>query len=381
MVLFFLSWCSCAQEYDFFGFTIRPNFPVEEIDHGFWRQYRLCHPKFNWSLPHGISKSQLPLLWAQPENHRHFHDTNVSDHCGVVQVIHNGTIENPLLPLSNVTHFINAKPTANQTRSPRYDALLVLTGHWGSYFQHFFDNIGPQLSLALDVIGRRPQDLAVVVETSDLFPNVPLLWRRLGFSRVVTGRPVTYSATTLIVVESAPRVHPHFFTHLRQLLRLSKPGPRKVIVASRRLSNIYYQQRVILNEDAVINVLADQFGAGNVVVFDHQDFDLDETIDLFATAKLIVGSHGGSLYNQFFAPRSAKVLEIMPVQKDGRYFGQGSVDDEPPFSHLAVWSNTLLIGQSFWRYYQLAGEAHYSVDVARFRKFVKAMAAEADEDL
>jgi hypothetical protein len=381
MVFVLFSLAFSLPQYDFFGFQIRPNLPVEETDHGFWRQYRLCHPAFNWSLPHGISKSQLPLVWTQPENHRHFQDTNASDHCGVIQIIHNGSVRHPLPALSNVTHFINAKPHAHQTNSPRHDTLLVLTGHWGSYFQHFFDNIGPQLSLALDVTGHSPQDFDVVVETSNLFPNVPILWKRLGFKRVISAKNGPYSAKTLVIVESAPRVHPHYFSHLRDLLQLSKPNPTKVIVASRRPGNIYYAQRVILNEPAVIEVLEEVFGAENVLVFDHRDYNLRETIDLFANARLIVGSHGGSLYNQFFAPKTAAVLEIMPVQKDGRYFGQRSVRDEPPFSHLAVWSNTLLIGQEFWRYYEVCVDAHYRVNVNKFRRFVRNMVGDEDPGL
>lgn len=357
-------------------------YPVKITDHKYWRQYRICHPPFKWSLPRGLKPKYEELFWVQPENMRHFMDTNKSQHCAVVRLVEKGSVLLPYPKYSNVTHFINAKTPPNRSKKTEYQLLLLMTGHWGHYFQHFFDNIGPQLSVAIDVMGLSLNDIKIVVDTSQLFSNVPKLWERMGFNEVIQSQVnKKYNAENLVYVESTPRVHPYYFQHLRKLLKIHPGKPKKIIFISRKMTNSYYNQRFILNEDQLIKMIIQIYGKNNVVVFDHHNYTLDETIKLFAEAKAIIGAHGGGMYNQFFAPKSCVIVEIMPIKPNGLYPDQTSKDEIPSFSHMAVWSNSLLIGQTFYRYYQITYISNFLVDLKKFDKFLSRIPELIDEEL
>ena len=370
MIFFlFISIFSIASDINF-----KSKYPATIKNHSFWKQYRICFPPFNWSLPGGLTPETEKLFWVQSENMRHFLDTNNTDHCGVVRVVKNGAIDLPFERLSNVTHFINDKRPPKQIGRPEYitsNITLVLSGHWGHYFQHFFDNIGPQLVLALDATGLDPKDVDVVVDTSLLFENVPLLWKRMGFHEVTSvTEEIIYYSKYLVYVESAPKVHPHFCEGLRNLLKIPHNTPSKIIYISRKMRNSYYNQRFILNDDKLVALLQTMFGKKNFVAFDHKSYTLEQTIQLFSQAKVIIGSHGGGLYNQFFAPKDATVIEIMPVRPNGLYPDQRSGTETPSFSHMAVWSNTLLIGQRFYRYYETTLSSNFYLNLAKFENFL-----------
>jgi capsular polysaccharide biosynthesis protein len=165
---------------------------------------------------------------------------------------------------------------------------------------------------------------------------------------------------------------------LREMLRLPVRVPRAIIWISRKPTNSYYHQRFILNQDDVVRKLTEVYGAERVVLFDHKQYTLDETIELFASAKAIIGAHGGGLYNQFFASKSCIIVEIMPVRANGLYPDQRSASEEPSFSHMAVWSNSLLIGQEFWRYYVMTNGQNFRVNVSDFMQFLAGIAQLGD---
>lgn len=375
MIYALIHFCSSLAQF-------KSSYPASVTNHIYWNDYRICHPPFNWSLPKGLTPQYLKLFFEQPENMRHFLDTNSTDHCGVVKSIEKGLILLPFSKLSNVTHFINSKGIPLQAKFPRTSLLLVLTGHWGHYFQHFFDNIGPQLSLAMDAMGLQPKDVSIVIDESYLFPNVPLLWKRIGFKKIIYARyDKFYDAKNLVYVESAPKVHPYYFSHLRKLLKIPNNPPKKIIYISRKLTNSYYNQRFILNEPKLIEMLQSICGHRNLIVFDHHNYTLDETIELFSTAKAIIGAHGGGLYNQFFAPKTAVIIEIMPIKPNGLYPDQKSKYDTPSFSHMAVWSNSLLIGQPFYRFYQITYLSNFFINLTEFDIFLSGVTELYEDEL
>jgi capsular polysaccharide biosynthesis protein len=207
--------------------------------------------------------------------------------------------------------------------------------------------------------------------SAELFPNVAELWRRIGFKTVVESSPNRkYSAEVLVMVESAPKVHPHYFEKLRELIDLPKRNRTKIVWIVRKKENSYYAQRLMANQGDVIEALAVRFGRERLVVFDHHKYGLNETIELFASAKAIIGAHGGGMYNQFFASKMCTIVEIMPVRPNGLYPDQVMAGDVPSFSHMAVWSNSLLIGQEFWRYYAMASGNEFRLNITSFMRFL-----------
>ena len=234
-----------------------PSVNATITDNGHWVRYRLCYPPFNWTVPLGMNKRATELFWKQPENWRHFKDTNASDHCGVVRVIENGIVRQPFPEsISNVTHFINDEGAPRTTRYPSQEFRAILTGHWGNYFQHFFDNLGPQIVMLLEALGMEPQDVPVYINISSNFKNVPYLWDRLGFRKwLCYVKPTDVSAETLALVESALSARAFF-----QLANLGVPFPGINIRPNPNLPPMSYMlnlneiplARGVLVRDAVI---------------------------------------------------------------------------------------------------------------------------------
>jgi capsular polysaccharide biosynthesis protein len=52
-------------------------------------------------------------------------------------------------------------------------------------------------------------------------------------------------------------------------------------------------------------------------------------IHWFERAEVVLGSHGGALYNALWANRDCKVVEILPVLSSGAYLGQQTTDGSP----------------------------------------------------
>lgn len=344
---------------------------VTITDNDYWRQYRICFPPFNWSKPNGLTKETEKLFWSQPENWRHFKDTNSSNHCGVVRIVVNGIVSNPFPHLTNQTHFKNAIFPPKKSSNTDYNQLIVLIGHWGYYFQHFFDNIGPQISMIRHILGEDTINYPVAVETSNLFPVVDTLWERLPFDRIIkTSQGSILSADQLIYIESCPMVHPVFFKDLREMLNIPENDVEYVIYCQRKKTTSYYNQRFILNEEAVHKMLKKMYGS-KLITFDHKRYNLEQTIELFSKAKLIIGPHGGALYNQFYANTKTVVVEIMPVKSNGLYPDQSSFKEVPSFAHMSIWSNTQLIGQKFYRYYSVTDTSNFKINITDFRQFLR----------
>ena len=72
------------------------------------------------------------------------------------------------------------------------------------------------------------------------------------------------------------------------------------------------------------------------------------------------------MYNALWASRDVAVVEIVPIRADGLYAGQGNPSSRPPFAHLAIYTNCMMAGQSFWRFYQVSVGVNFKVDVDYF---------------
>jgi capsular polysaccharide biosynthesis protein len=69
-------------------------------------------------------------------------------------------------------------------------------------------------------------------------------------------------------------------------------------------------------------MLKDTYG-DHFRVFRAQQRGIEQAIELFERARLVIGSRGGALYHALWASRTAKVVELIPVGRNGEYAGQG----------------------------------------------------------
>lgn len=82
--------------------------------------------------------------------------------------------------------------------------------------------------------------------------------------------------------------------------------------------------RQIKNSVEVFNFIKKRFNTIEWILFNEQD--LDETINIFSRAKIIIGPHGAGLTNMIFSPNNITIIEIMPIQESNMcYWHQSCV--------------------------------------------------------
>ena len=302
----------------------------------------------------------------QKENYRHFEDT-VNPVTGCVRVIENGEYKGLFSHHDNVTHYINMRGAPQHTQTPTDDIVFYLSGHQSRYFQHFFDNGLPHISLMLLATGYKPKDVVIVMPAMST-ETIQKVLKRWGFKDVRRGS--TVSAKKLVLPEIVPVIHPKFYEVFRQAMNFDHYGADKIVFVSRKLSKASKKERIILNQDIIIKELTKKYGKKVVLYKPTNSFT--DSYKIFEKAKVIIGSHGGGMYNAFYAPPHAKIVEIMPITSSGLYYKQLKPTNRPPFAHLAIYTNSQLLGQSFYRFYQISDiSTNMVVDVDKFMHFIK----------
>ena len=61
---------------------------------------------------------------------------------------------------------------------------------------------------------------------------------------------------------------------------------------------------------------------------------------MFGSTNVIIGVHGGGLYNINFCPSNTTVIEIMPTRRDGTVIAP---------AHQIFWIQSILLDHDYWR--------------------------------
>lgn len=220
----------------------------------------------------------------------------------------------------------------------------VLKGGEGWSFQHWFDNLYPQIWQ----IYKEAKHVTAVIE----HPRDKILyelWARLGFTadRLRESIPQGHEMKTCVFPSNSQiRAHPDMIRDLRALYMPDVQVNRKVVWIHRSKSTSHNGGRFATNENDLILALQ-QLG------FDVESFEgtdnLEEAISTFSDAFAVVGVHGGGLYNQYFASTQTKIIELMPVAASGLLHSQRNAQSVPKLAHRCIWQNANLIGQPYVR--------------------------------
>lgn len=364
------------QSFKFNGSVIN----VTTFDSGFMKEHFVWLPPFDWRLPRGLTKQQSELFWKQPENHWHFDDANMI-HTGVVWEIQNGsmtTCNEFSCKNHNYTHHLNYCQWPKQVSNPSFIGnLFAFGGHDIEIFQHFFDNGVPHMAFASFATGYDPTNVTVATAACN---GVTLaVVDRIGFKMqqkcMRNGHVV--SATNLIVIPSMRVLHPLYYEWYYSRMKLPDMKKDKIVIIPRGGGSGGGNARIIHNVRDIKTPLAAIHGDQNVVIHSGSK-SLNDLINLFSTAKVIVGPHGGAFYNQFLAGRNTDVIEMIPQLRSGKYPKQNHWDRLIPFAHLSMYSNTLLLGQRFWRYITMDVDINYNIDIDDFMNWSKQIPAMAN---
>jgi hypothetical protein len=304
-------------------------------------------PPFKYTLPNFVRPDDERIFLLQKKNRECF-DTNWIDwQYETCVTIHPAA--------KNVLH----------ARIQGYDA-------WS--FQHFHDNALPwiyQVRQIMDVLQnastcRFEEHLQVAEPPNDVTLGE---WQRLGFARNSldfmprmrqlllngSGRDFSLSIPNFPKDYDQVRVHPQHVTWLRNSLGLGQRerSAKTVYWISRKEAR---QGRRCSNEEEVVEAL--KRNGVNTIFFDLAKAStssgsdvIEDLMALLDNACAIVGVHGGGLYNQYFAPATTALVELIPIQiKNDLFHDQfdGNVT-APRIASRAFWHNSQLIGQPYWR--------------------------------
>jgi hypothetical protein len=324
-------------------------------------------PPFRWGTPHGLDEITSTLFWQQPENLRHFKDS-LAPVSGVVQIVPNATVKGIFVGNCNETHYLNYRGKAwSHCRDPDVDAAMYMSRHEIEYFQHFLDNGIPHISLMQFATGFDPSRVTFIMDgwTTEA---IPWLLRRYGF-KDARRRQEQICAETLILPKIVPVLHPLLTRNFIDHLKLNHSNSDRVILVSRNSSDHTKMMRLVNNQADLERLLRNRYGKA-LHVFKHSGVGITQAIELFEKAIMVIGSHGGAMYNALWAGRNAKVVELVPVSTSGTYPGQSSLSSMPPFAHLAIDTNSLTNGQPFYRWFQMSNQISFHVDIEPFAKWL-----------
>ena len=345
---------------------------VTETNKGTFTEYEVTLPPFYWETPHGLDNVTYDWFFKIPENWRHFGDT-LTPVRGFVEVHKNAEFVGPWRGKCNVTHYINFGEGAVNPcdGKPEYEAAILMKSHQTDFFQHFLDNGVPQIMMTLLVTGF---DVSKVSFFLDGWRTeaIPRLLKRLGFKEVLRFKTdLRISAETLLLPRICPVIHPILTQAFIDRLNFTDGKGDKVILISRTSGDGTKASRLVKNQGALAERLAKTYG-DRFVLFRAKGTKLDDAINLFSMASIVIGSHGGAMYNALWAPRSTKVIELVPSTTDGRYSGQGAFNSRKlPFAHLAIYTNCVMNSQDFFRYYEPGVPINFNISIDRFMNWMR----------
>ena len=299
----------------------------------------LIYQPFNVTEPKFINSENKLLFYKYQPNRERIGVPTKDQLLGEIVTIRKGTFTMPhdCGYRSNVSHVLKARD--------------ILPGRWfrslvpmivpdGGTFQHFLDGTLPKIIQALDYI-QRPQVRLLMPKIRDSI--IYEIMEKLNISR---GKIVTYSesvgADYLVYTCVTPPIHPLLWQKARSLLcipdKLASPRTHANIVIITR-KGCFNCGRVLLNKGHLKKRLENKYTQSNVIEF-QGPLNLTESISLFGSASVIIGVHGGGLYNINFCPSNTTVIEIIPTRPDGTVIAA---------AHQIFWTQSILLDHDYWR--------------------------------
>jgi hypothetical protein len=249
---------------------------------------------------------------------------------------------------------------------------MLLMAHDTRDWRHFLDRGVAHISLMEMATGIDPATVTFVVEPWDS-ENIPYFLRRYGFKNVITRTELSteeFSAARIVLVQVVPIVHPTYFQRFLDRLEFnfSRKAADKIVLISRATYDHIEQTRVITNQHDLETALRERYG-GRFELF-KEGTGIHKAISVFQKAAVVIGSHGEGMYNTLWASRYCKIVEILPVRKDGGYPDQGKPTNPPKFEHLSFYTKSMMNFQRFYRYYSPSRTINYKINVPKFMKWI-----------
>ena len=304
------------------------------VDHKTFR-----YQNFNITEPQFISTRHRTMFHAKSANNDIVGVPASEKLTGQIYIIRNGSFG---LPYdcgyrSNISDILQYRAVSVFRK---YRSVMPLIVPDGGTFQHFLDGVLPKIIQALDYI-KNPQVKLVLTPIRDhiifeMLAKLNISKNRISF---YTG---SFSADYLVLTCITPPLHPVLWQTTRYLLGASEilmvpENETKIVIVTR--DGCRNCDRNLLNINALVLELQAKYTYERVNIF-RGPYDLNSTLELFSKTKVVIGTHGGGLYNVNFCPKGTVVIEIMPTYSDGKTVAAADT---------IIWTQSVLLGHKYWR--------------------------------
>ncbi len=253
---------------------------------------------------------------------------------------------------------LHKRRSNKEGRDENATVMCPLLVAYGWSFQHFMDTLMPKLIQVYNYI--IPADVKIILYEPPHEHRIILeIFQRLGFSisQVVFFNDQKLSADGILDTCVSPKRHPDTWQVMRSMLRIPErvfDGKVKVILLTRSHSRGI--KRNILNQEDVLRFLLQRYGTNSVTLF-RGGYNLSEALNLFSGAHVVLGSHGGALYNINFCPKGTHVVEIMPATP--LFFSNRTGGTKNMF-----WQQASFLDHIFWRIYEKPEDKQFNMRIS-----------------
>ncbi len=319
-----------------------------------YEDYRFKEPKF-------ASEDDKKLFYLNTKNRENLGPTKQELLRGVIAWQENGTVTSKVDCgwASILGQFLLNRSVPEGSNTFKLLSPLLVPDSWA--FQHFVDGVLPKLMQAYYYL-LHPDVYLLIFRPRD--PIIFEMYEKLGFSRsqlVFHSANNQYHANTLINTCVAPGTHPDLWVTMRAMLgapdKLSVPLKEAFVVLLTRAKS-RNGGRHILNQNAVLGLLNDHYGTNRVILF-KGGYNLAQSIDIFGKAIIVIGVHGGALYNMNLSPPGTHIVEIMPTEKSGRMGG-----------YNIMWGMADILDHVYWRICEEPVSKSVNVDLQKLKKLL-----------
>ncbi|KAK2141190.1 hypothetical protein LSH36_1143g00050 [Paralvinella palmiformis] len=299
-------------------------------------EFLLEYPEFNTTEPLFLDDTERAIFRLSSDNRRFL---GLHKPVGVIALMGNGTAEARLDcgAYTDLGTFERRLSAGTGRMFDPADVICPLLIPDGGFFQHFLDGVLPKIVQIYDILRTLRVKLLLNTYRSrsvlDMLHQLDIPEDMIVFSKVGTVRTDIQLNTC-----RTPPVHPMLWQRGRQLLLAGVTSPRNYVILVVRMRTRNGGRRIV-NKKQVISFLKQRYPqrfqlfAGNLT--------FTKSRALFSHSSVVIGCHGGGMYNIHFSQSGTDVVELMPIT--------GTQTPPAGLSHTVIWRVSGALGQRYWR--------------------------------
>lgn len=244
----------------------------------------------------------------------------------------------------HIVYFAFHKPVQNHYNNTNTYAINCNYQPFGTTYYHVLTEVLPNALFLSGVINDK--EMPILVPESKFILNI--------FKWFDVKNPVVF------------RLDKEYNFLKQQTTECGFPSPQKIIsmrdiidkkiIYKKEIGVYIYRKenwRQIKNSEEVFNFIKKRFNKIEWIQFNDQN--LDDTIDIFSRAKIIIGPHGAGLTNMIFSPKNISIIEIMPIQE----------------SNMCYWHQSCILENKHYIYpesYLSPSDRNFNINIDELKK-------------